>query len=179
MSFVATLRAATAIDHERVDAAFGAMRLDERDDYRRMLTAHARAVPGVEAVLARADPAWGLPAWTPRTPLLVSDLAALNVGMPDPLPFDLPSQEAATWGALYVAEGSRLGGQVLARGIAAGLPHAYLRVTRPVPGGRCWQASTRAPRRLCRDGVRMSWTAPRRPSRCSWPHMPRGSGRLT
>ena len=137
MSFVATLRAATAIDHERVDAAFGTMRLDERDDYRRMLTAHARAVPVVEAVLARADPAWGLPAWTPRTPLLVSDLAALDVGMPDPLPFDMPSQEAATWGALYVAEGSRLGGQVLARGIAAGLPRAYLSA-RHAPGA--WRA---------------------------------------
>jgi heme oxygenase (biliverdin-IX-beta and delta-forming) len=132
MSFVATLRAATAVDHERVDAAFGAMRLDERDDYRRMLTAHA-----VEAALIRADPAWGLPAWTPRTPLLVSDLAALDVGMPDPLPFDLPEQEAATWGALYVAEGSRLGGQVLARGIAAGLPHAYLSA-RHAPGA--WRA---------------------------------------
>ena len=69
--------------------------------------------------------------------MLVSDLAALNVGMPDPLPFDLPSQEAATWGALYVAEGSRLGGQVLARGIAAGLPHAYLSA-RHAPGA--WRA---------------------------------------
>lgn len=139
MSFVATLRAATAADHERVDALFGAMRLDDRDDYRRMLTAHARVVPAIEAALAHGEVAGDLPAWTPRAPLLAADLAALGAVMPAPLAFALPEGERqpAAWGALYVVEGSRLGGQLLARRVGAGMPHAYL-AARHAPGG--WRA---------------------------------------
>lgn len=139
MSFVATLRAATAADHERVDALFGAMRLDDRDDYRRMLAAHARVVPAIEAALARGDVANELPAWTPRTSLLAADLAALGAAMPAPLPFALPQGEPApaAWGALYVVEGSRLGGQLLARRVGSGMPHAYL-AARHAPGA--WRA---------------------------------------
>lgn len=46
--------------------------------------------------------------------------------MPEPLPFDLADDGAARWGALYVTEGSRLGGVMLARQVGQGLPRAYL-----------------------------------------------------
>ncbi|MEH3158709.1 MAG: biliverdin-producing heme oxygenase [Sphingomonas taxi] len=122
MSFVSELRAATAADHQAVDDRFGAFTLDDAPAYRRFLTAHGRALPAVEAVLA-GDP--DLPAWRPRTAALAADLAALGKELPAPLPFAVPGA-AARWGALYVIEGSRLGGQLLARSVGEGLPVAYL-----------------------------------------------------
>ncbi|WP_293873554.1 MULTISPECIES: biliverdin-producing heme oxygenase [unclassified Sphingomonas] len=131
MSFVQQLRAATAGDHDTVDAAFGGFALDDAAGYRRFLLAHARALPAVEAALATAaDDA--LPAWRPRTPALAGDLRAMDAAMPEPFAFDA-SDDAARWGALYVIEGSRLGGQLLARTVPAGLPAAYL-AARHLPG---------------------------------------------
>ena len=121
-SAIAALRARTAARHDEVDAAFGGFRLDRPDAYRQFLTAHARALPGAEALLAAAP---GLPAWRPRTPLLMEDLANLGGVMPSPLPLTLPV-DAAAWGVLYVVEGSRLGGAMLARQVAPGLPRRYL-----------------------------------------------------
>ncbi len=122
MPFVQMLRAATAVDHQRVDDRFGGFALDDVADYRCFLLAHARALPAVEAVLtADGD---DLPPWRPRTSLLADDLARLDASMPAPLPF--VAQDAARWGALYVIEGSRLGGQLLARSVPAGSPAAYL-----------------------------------------------------
>lgn len=122
MSFVQTLRRDTAADHDRVDALFGALRLDRRRDYVRFLGAHARALPAVEAVLA-ADPT--LPPWRSRTAQLAADLAALGQAMPAMAAFGM-EDHPARWGALYVVEGSRLGGQVLARSVPAAFPAAYL-----------------------------------------------------
>ena len=118
----AALRALTQPLHDRVDAAFGAFRLDRRDDYRRFLLAHARALPAVEAALAAEA---GLPGWRARTPLLAADLGELDEAMPATLPFATGSA-AAAWGALYVAEGSRLGGAMLSRQVGDGLPRRYL-----------------------------------------------------
>lgn len=126
MPFIAMLRAATAADHDSVDARFGALRLDDAGDYRRMLRAHARALPAIEATLAEPEGEGGaMPAWRARTTALRDDLAALGDAVPPPLAFVAPT-DAARWGALYVAEGSRLGGQLLARTVPAGLPSAYL-----------------------------------------------------
>ena len=124
MSFVQLLRAATASDHDAVDASFGSFALDDAAGYRRFLRAHGRALPAVEAALAdRTGDA--LPDWRPRTPALAGDLAALGEDLPAPLVF-AAAGEAERWGALYVIEGSRLGGQLLARSVPAGLPSAYL-----------------------------------------------------
>ena len=128
-SFVQGLRAASGPAHDRVDAAYGAFRLDDRDDYAAFLTAHARALPAVEAALA-AHP--DLPPWRERTSAIVADLADLGQAMPSPLPFPLVD-DAAAWGALYVTEGSRLGGTMLARSVAAGWPCRYLGA-RHLPG---------------------------------------------
>ena len=121
-SAIATLRARTAPLHEEVDAAFGAFRLDGHDAYRAFLTAHARALASAEAALATTA---GLPAWRPRMPLLAQDLAELDARLPAPLPLAV-QPESARWGVLYVVEGSRLGGAILARQVPAALPRRYL-----------------------------------------------------
>ena len=122
MSFVQRLRRDTAGHHHVVDTLYGGFALDDTASYGRFLLAHARALPAVEAALAGYG---NLPAWRPRTGLIAQDLAALRLTMPMPAPFAL-TDEAARWGALYVIEGSRLGGTLLARSVPAGLPSAYL-----------------------------------------------------
>ena len=122
MSASAYLRARTTPCHDQVDAAFGGFRLDRPSSYRAFLIAHARALAGAETALAgRSD----LPAWRARMPLLSADLADLRVAPPPPLAFTV-EQGAAAWGALYVIEGSRLGGAMLARQVSAALPRRYL-----------------------------------------------------
>jgi heme oxygenase (biliverdin-IX-beta and delta-forming) len=123
MSAVSALRAATAPDHERVDAVFGGLGLDDRQSYARFLRAHARALPGVEHALAGVD---GPPALRPRAALIRSDLADLGEPMPEPLPFASPESSAEAFGMAYVIEGSRLGGTLLSRQVPADLPHRYL-----------------------------------------------------
>jgi heme oxygenase len=136
MSFVQMLRSETAADHMMVDERFGGFALDDAGDYRAFLEAHGRALPAVEAALtgrARGgDAAVAWPAWRVRTPLIAADLAALGAALPPPLPFALTG-DAAHWGALYVIEGSRLGGQLLARSVPDGLSRAYLSA-RHLPG---------------------------------------------
>lgn len=127
--FVQRLRSESGPAHDRVDAAYGAFRLDQRDDYAAFLAAHARALPAAEAAL-HAHP--DLPPWRERARLLAADLADLGRAMPAPLPFTL-ADDAAAWGALYVTEGSRLGGTVLARAVAEGWPQRYLGA-RHLPG---------------------------------------------
>lgn len=114
------LRAATAPDHDRVDRAFARFALDDPHDYGRFLCAHARALPPVEAALATA----GLP-FRPRASLLQYDLIELGEAMPPPLSTGSLS-DAEAIGALYVVEGSRLGGALLARSVPQGRPCRYL-----------------------------------------------------
>ena len=122
-STVARLRAATASDHDAVDAGFGRYDLSDADDYRAFLIAHAKALPAVEAWLGGIP---GLAAVRSRGEALAADLAALGEEMPTPMAFDLPPSEAAGWGAMYVVEGSRLGGVMLSRSVTEGMPSAYL-----------------------------------------------------
>ena len=119
-----TLRDATMEDHDRVDALFSPHVLDNKEDYSAFLIAHARALGALEPV---ARPA------ASRLPLLESDLAILDMGMPSPMA--LPENRAAhdadgyRWGLLYALEGSRLGGAMLSRRVSAGLPKSYLSAT--------------------------------------------------
>jgi len=111
------LRNATMASHDRVDDLFTHFSLADRASYIRFLKAHARALAPLEAI---ARPA------APRLPLLAEDLAALGESLPAPV--DVPDEagEGFRWGALYALEGSRLGGAMLARRVAADLPRAYL-----------------------------------------------------
>ena len=55
-----------------------------------------------------------------------ADLAQLDEAMPAPLPFAPPADESEAFGVLYVIEGSRLGGGMLARRVPPELPRSYL-----------------------------------------------------
>lgn len=121
-SAVTRLRTATRASHDLVDAAFGNFDLTDRAAYRRFLVAHARALPTAETVIAALPFARTLP---PRTALLARDLADLGEDMPPRLQLE-HLDEAGSWGALYVVEGSRLGGVMLARSVGTDLPSRYL-----------------------------------------------------
>jgi len=125
------LRAETRADHEGVDRAFGSLGLGDRASYARFLSAHARILPAAETA---TDPSALLPGWQGRAAALAGDLADLGIAMPDPLPFPPMTDDAARWGAIYVIEGSRLGGAMLARSVPSELPSAYLSA-RHGPGG--------------------------------------------
>ncbi|WCT74631.1 biliverdin-producing heme oxygenase [Sphingomonas naphthae] len=117
------LRAATHATHEALDAAFAGYDLGDGESYAAFLTAHARALLPIEDALGETAP-W--PRWSPRGPLLRADLAALGRAVPAPISIARLNGEAARWGTLYVIEGSRLGGAMLAERVADGLPRAYL-----------------------------------------------------
>ena len=133
------LRAGTAAAHERVDAAFAGFDLSDRDSYAAFLRAHAEVVLPLEAALAgdRVTPDWEA---RKRGELLREDLAFLRdtPGRDPGLCQDYAEKwddgewsDAALAGALYVLEGSRLGGRFLARQVPQTFPRAYLDADQP------------------------------------------------
>jgi len=122
------LRAATAAAHARVDSLYTRLDLSRRDDYARFLLGHAAAFLPVEAALIDAVARAFGPGWTPscRGHRLRDDLAALGLTVPPLAAAPDFSTEAERLGGLYVLEGSRLGGAMLVRGVAPGLPRAFL-----------------------------------------------------
>ncbi|MCQ4297950.1 biliverdin-producing heme oxygenase [Pseudomonas stutzeri] len=125
----ARLRQATATLHEQVDSAFSGFALDQPDDYRRFLRAHARVLNATELSLERAGIAELLDDWPTRARrhALLADLAELDCPSPPPLQAPQISGIASCWGVAYVLEGSRLGGRVLARRIRQADPSAPVR----------------------------------------------------
>jgi heme oxygenase (biliverdin-IX-beta and delta-forming) len=129
MSARAFLRSATADAHGRVDRLFSRFDLSNAAGYGRFLRAQAAAFLPVEAELDRADVAALIPDWPDRrrADQLRADLAALSVTPAEPFSPDLFIQsKAPVLGAAYVLEGSRLGGALLKRSVAAGLPSQFL-----------------------------------------------------
>ena len=122
------LREATAPDHEQVDAAFSRFDLGTRAGYIAFLQAQAAAFLPVERAIEDNDVAAILSDWPARrrSHLLTADLAALGAkpdgGIAAP---PLPSSSAVL-GAVYVLEGSRLGGRLLARSVPAELPRSFI-----------------------------------------------------
>ena len=124
------LRAATRDEHARVDAAFSRFDLNRRAGYGGFLSAQARVLPALEAKITAAG-LWE--AWSPRAPALFADLADLGRGAEaPPIAVDLPT-DAELWGALYVVEGSRLGGAILAGRVSPEFPKRFL-----LGGGPGW-----------------------------------------
>lgn len=122
------LRTATGGSHERVDAAFSGFDLTDRLSYARFLSAQAAAHVPVETALEESGVENVLPDWPGRrrADLLRTDLAALGRSLPraDALPaFDTAAE---ILGAVYVLEGSRLGGALLRRSVPADLPCSFL-----------------------------------------------------
>lgn len=132
------LRHATADCHRRVDEIYSAAALDDPRSYGNFLRAQAAALLPAEQALDRAGISKIVDDWAARVrgKLLVDDMAALGIGIPEPagsLSIVTPPQ---MMGALYVLEGSRLGGTVLKRSVSADLPTKFL-------GGFCstsWQS---------------------------------------
>ena len=119
MTLRSFLRAETASDHERVDAAFGAFDLQDRAGYAGFLRAHHAALGGLPPLAPL-----GLPPVDQR-PLLEADLEGLGLALPTPLPRLRLADEAEALGAYYVLVGSRLGARVLSSELEAGArPHA-------------------------------------------------------
>ena len=131
----AALRAGTAADHERLDTLFGDFRLDDPNDYRAFLKAHAMALTAAEQALDAAGFADRLADWPRRKrgEAIAADLAAIGEPAPAPLPAPALDTPAAQWGAAYVIEGSRLGGALLARSVPDDQPKSYLGSAQP-PG---------------------------------------------
>jgi heme oxygenase len=152
LSFHGKLRERTREDHVRVDAAFSRFNLDDPLQYPHFLCAHARILPSMELAL---DPTRLLTGWCGRTDALLLDLHSLGHEAPSPVHFPVPRNAASRWGALYVIEGSRLGGKVLSSRLPPGTPKAYLCSEHPqgswrfllqmlddlaMEGGSDWQA---------------------------------------
>ncbi|QDX26659.1 biliverdin-producing heme oxygenase [Sphingomonas suaedae] len=127
------LRRQTASDHDRVDQAYSTFDLRSRAGYRAFLRAQADPFLAVEAAIDRFDPAAILPDWPTRrrADLLREDLSDLGEPEPDPALLEIGAAERAL-GAIYVLEGSRLGGAMLARSVPPDLPGRFIRST-PAP----------------------------------------------
>ncbi|WP_245409607.1 biliverdin-producing heme oxygenase [Allosphingosinicella vermicomposti] len=132
-----TLRAATADDHERVDALFSAFDLSTREGYCAFLAAQAEPFLSTEAELEQAGIGRLISDWPHRKRghLLAEDFASLCSGegrSPDEgtavagLLLPQEHNDAALLGALYVLEGSRLGGKLLARSVPPHFPTRFL-----------------------------------------------------
>jgi heme oxygenase len=117
------LRTGTRIHHAQVDDVFGRFDLSDAGSYRSFLEAHARAVVPIEWALG--DPA-SPPCWRSRVSLLDDDLRALGGGLPPVVALDGLKGSGERAGMLYVIEGSRLGGGVLAGRVGPALPTSYL-----------------------------------------------------
>lgn len=122
------LRVATRAAHDRVDALFSDLDLADPADYRRFLTAQAAAFLPVEEALDASGAAALFPDWPSRRRAdhLRADLEALALPLPAPIAAPIFATPAEVAGAVYVLEGSRLGGAMLAKSVPAGLAHAFL-----------------------------------------------------
>ena len=123
----AWLKQATSAAHAKVDAAFSRFALTEAVSYRSFLRAQAMALVPIETWLSgRADCVFA--EWPTRTraAALESDLRSLDAVAAPGAPFAAPDDPASIAGVVYVLEGSRIGGNILAKRIGTGLPRSYL-----------------------------------------------------
>lgn len=132
------LKAATAEAHEHLDNRFSRFDLADPTQYGAFLSAQAGAFFPVEDALEAAGVADVIEDWPQRrrSDVLRSDLAAL--GLSDPAPVVSPAlcSQADILGALYVLEGSRLGGAMLVRTVPDTLPKTFLTPGNPA----AWRA---------------------------------------
>jgi heme oxygenase len=122
------LRDATAAAHEEVDQIFSAFDLGDGTEYRHFLLAQAAAFLPIEAALDSAGADTLIDDWRARrrAALLREDLEALGLAAPDPVPPPALHSREEMLGAIYVLEGSRLGGALLSRAVDPKAPMAFL-----------------------------------------------------
>ena len=126
-SVISLLRQATFRSHQDIEDL---LQLDHPglspERYRQAIAGFARFLPAWEAAVVAALPARLGPWFAKRSRLrfLARDVTALGLASAaDGAPVHLPalSGVAAAYGSMYVLEGSALGGQVIARQVAARL----------------------------------------------------------
>lgn len=119
-----------------MDALFSDLRLSDRADYGRFLLAQAGAFLPCEAALDEAGAAKVLPDWPSRrrSDALRADLAALGLEAPEQGGGPGFAGPAAILGGIYVLEGSRLGGAMLARSVPLDFPRHFLAGSSPGGG---------------------------------------------
>jgi heme oxygenase len=128
------LREATADAHARLDAMMCRLDLAEAADYARFLKAQAAPFLTVEAALDIAGAEAVVPDWPQRrrADALRQDLAALSEPIPEPAAMVSLTSAPAILGAIYVLEGSRLGGAMLVRTVPDALPKSFLTPGNPL-----------------------------------------------
>jgi heme oxygenase len=128
LSARAFLREATSAGHERVDALYSALDLSDRGDYRLFLTGIAGAFLPIEAAAERGGAERLLPDWGARrrADMLRRDLAALGESVPALARVPDLASDAEILGAVYVLEGSRLGGAILRKSLPVNAPKDFL-----------------------------------------------------
>jgi heme oxygenase len=126
----AALRDGTRAEHAALDAAAAGLDLAQRGDMAAFLSMMAAGVAPVEQAIARGRPP--APDWPRRRrmPALRADLATLRRGAPPPIAVAIPQGPCAALGALYVLEGARVGGRMLARRAAQSADPAVRDATR-------------------------------------------------
>jgi heme oxygenase len=125
------LRDATASDHAAVDSAYAAFELSRPPAYRAFLEAQYACVLPLESALTDAGAGRLFESWpaSRRAGLIAADLAEMGAPRrcaPEPAFMPILRETADVLGALYVLEGSRFGGAVLARRLRQGMPARFL-----------------------------------------------------
>ncbi len=123
------LREITARAHQRVDAAFSHLDLADPAGYRRFLHAHGTILPECERVLAESGAADLIADWPNRirAPALAEDIAATGGHRPQSIARLEPLSPPGVLGMMYVLEGSRLGGAILAKRVRDNNPDPLCR----------------------------------------------------
>ena len=131
------LRVATTADHRVLDALGTKFDLASRSGYAAFLSAHASLIPALENLLDKGPVP---PRWPQRrrAGALAEDLAALGRTLPEPADVPDLASPAQRIGALYVLEGSRLGGAILLRHVTTAQPDAPVAFLDHRSGERCW-----------------------------------------
>lgn len=129
MTVRSALRAATQASHDRVDDLFSRFDLTDPADYRLFLAAQASAHVPAEEALDAGGAGSVLADWPSRkrAALLRLDLDEAGGGDVPRLPPPAFDGAPALLGGVYVLEGSRLGGALLARSLPAHAPGRFLR----------------------------------------------------
>lgn len=136
------LKAATAQAHKRLDARFSGLDLADRDDYIAFLRAQAGAFVPVEAALDAAGAERVMEDWPNRrrSDAVLADLDQLGETAPTAVQAPRLRSQTELLGAIYVLEGSRLGGAMLARAVPDTLPRRFLAAGNP----DAWRAFVKA-----------------------------------
>ncbi|WP_460568225.1 biliverdin-producing heme oxygenase [Flaviaesturariibacter terrae] len=143
--------------------------IGDAESYARLLRSFYAFYASLESRIAAALPAEALPdiASRRKADWLLDDLAALGHPSTDDMPMPAATaidSAAAAWGALYVLEGSTLGGRIICRMLSAQLPGAPLRFFSGYGAhtGPSWiaflAALEQAAPRLSYDAIRQSAT---------------------